>query len=459
MNKQIFPNALGQPQTLKILTLGFAIVNLLLALGGLGKVLNLLFPVSSLALGWLLYKHHSGYYIGFVWWLWFLSPLLRRLADFYGGSFTNPSPILLTPYLIVLISLGTLFDSILKKYRPSYLPFVFCFSSLLYGLLVGFIYNSPTAAIVSFLDWLAPPLFAFYILVNWRTYRANREITEKVFQFGLILMSVYGVYQYLFLPEWDRFWIVQSEMASSGTPEPMLLNIHSTMNDRGIFAAYMMASLLIVLQNNSFWGILSFPVGFLAMLLTTVRTMWVVLFLGILTLFISLRSSIQIRFIIMILIISLCSFPLVTLGPFADRAGERVESFSNLGEDDSFQSRTNIYADHSEFSLGSIVGYGMGGGTGDSGVLTTFLQLGFLGTGVYVLGIANIISTMFRGNLRTLDQFAHASRAIVLSLLTIIAIGNPLAGVTGFLTWAFLGYFLASKKYHENVVLLSSAIH
>ncbi|NBD17575.1 MAG: hypothetical protein GVY04_16000 [Cyanobacteria bacterium] len=186
--------------------------------GGAGTILNFAFPAGACAVGLLLYNRYPILYVGFVWWLWFLTPLVRRLADYTSGSFTNPSPILLSPYLVVFISIDTLWKHLPKSRREGTLPFVLIFSSLFYSLAIGLLRNPLQGAVIDFLDWGAPVLFCFYLFVNWRNYPRYRQNLQRVFFWGVLVMGVYGIIQYLILPEWERFWIIQQKIR--GTPPP-----------------------------------------------------------------------------------------------------------------------------------------------------------------------------------------------------------------------------------------------
>src|SRR3569833_3248376 len=69
-----------------------------------GTVLTLAFPVLAIATGLWLYFKSPARYVGFMWWLWFLSPEVRRLADWSKGSFTPTSLIQVAPLAVTMIS-------------------------------------------------------------------------------------------------------------------------------------------------------------------------------------------------------------------------------------------------------------------------------------------------------------------------------------------------------------------
>src|SRR5437868_925570 len=69
-----------------------------------GTVLTLAFPVLAIVTGLWLYFRSPARYVGFMWWLWFLSPEVRRLADWSKGSFTPTSLIQVAPLAVTMIS-------------------------------------------------------------------------------------------------------------------------------------------------------------------------------------------------------------------------------------------------------------------------------------------------------------------------------------------------------------------
>lgn len=49
------------------------------------NLLRIIFPVSSFVVGIFLYLRHPILYLGFTWWIWFITPLLARLIDYRVG--------------------------------------------------------------------------------------------------------------------------------------------------------------------------------------------------------------------------------------------------------------------------------------------------------------------------------------------------------------------------------------
>jgi len=62
----------------------------------------------------------------------------------------------------------------------------------------------------------------------------------RSFAWAAILASIYGWYQYLVIPPWDGFWLMESEMYGyMGLPYPTQMTVFSTMAERDPLASYL----------------------------------------------------------------------------------------------------------------------------------------------------------------------------------------------------------------------------
>src|SRR5690606_31985599 len=100
-------------------------------------------------------------YVKFVMWLWVLSPLVRRIADFQAG-WQNPSLVLLTPYLVTSLCAVHVAARLLltpHAVRPS-LPvgttaFALAVLGTVVGVPMGLLLRNPDA-VQETLNWLIP---------------------------------------------------------------------------------------------------------------------------------------------------------------------------------------------------------------------------------------------------------------------------------------------------------------
>jgi hypothetical protein len=308
---------------------------------------------------------------------------------------------------------------------------------------------------------LAPVLLGFHVFAQWRMYPDYRRNLTRVFVWGVLVMGSYGIIQFLFLPEWDKSWLIATELTSQGIPEALGVRVWSTMNSVEPFGAFMAAGLLVVLSASGSAQIPAIIVGFLAFLLTAMRAAWLAWLIGVLAQAKSLKSSLQIRLIAMFLALALLLVPLATMEPFSEMIAERVSTFSNLSEDGSIEARQNTYQEIAGQAITEFVGGGLGAANErvdrtdaasgiDSAILTMLLNLGWIGTSFYLGGLLLIVFTIFRNTTTNLDPFVAAAHAVVISAIVRIPVNDPISGVSGVILWLFLGVSMAARMYYQS---------
>lgn len=440
-----------EPQAAWMAILGLLLITALCLAAGLGRILNIIFPAGSFAVGLFLYLRFPLLYIGFTWWVFFLTPFVRRVADFRSG-FTDPSPMLLAPLLVATIAIITFYRNLPKAREQGSLPFALSAIGVFYGFLVGLINGSPVPAIVSLMTWVSPILFGFHLFVNWRDYPSYRENIQRTFLWGVLVTASYGVYQYLVAPEWDRFWLIQTKLYTSmGKPEPLGLRAWSTMNAPLQFSVVMLAGIILLLIGQGTLRIPGLAVGILSLLLTSVRTAWGGFIISLITLIGSLKGGFQIRLIAFILMLALCIVPLSTVEPFSQVIQSRVNSFSNVKDDQSAKDRADLYGRTLNLALSEVIGKGNGTLQPiDSGIIELLLTLGWMGAIPYIGGLLLSFYSLFQSSKSKSDPFASASRAIVVGFLPMLAGSNVIVGISGMVFWGFLGIGMAANKYHQH---------
>lgn len=438
-----------QPALAWVIILGFAFITFACVAAGAGRILNYVFPVGAFFIGLFLYFRAPLLYMGFGWWMWFIAPLVRRLADYRGAGFTNPSPILLAPYLVAFVAIITLYRHLPKLYSGG-APFIIALFGVVYGFLIGLINKAPQQAIIALLDWIAPLLTGLHLFVNWRNYPYYRQNLERTFVWGVLIMGGYGIIQFLIAPEWERFWLTNAEIVSAGIPEPLGMRVWATMNSPEPFAAVITAGLLLLFSDRSVLRVPASVVGYLALLLSLVRAAWLGWFTGLISLMGSLKPKLQMRLLITILLMSVAVVPLATIEPFAGAINARLETLSDVQNDGSAQVRQRTFVRLVDSALTSYVGEGIGGAGYDSTVLLLPLHLGWLGTIPYVGGMLALTFALFKSSEGKSDPFVGASRAIIASCI----IRFPVNGVTlessGVILWAFLGIGTAAIVYYRQ---------
>ena len=441
---------------------GFILLLVLCTAVRASSVLRLLFPIGSFLLGLFLFKQYPIHYVGFAWSLWLFTPFLARIADFQSAW--DPQRIMLvTPFLVCAISGVTLFKNIGRAVDIGATPFVLSLIGLAYGTLIGLSVASPMNVMRSLLDWLVPVMFGFHLFWNWKDYPKYSIAIRKIFTVGVLVTGIYGVFQYITAPEWDCQWLINSGMNTSlGNPEPFGLRVWSTMHAAGPFAIFLMAGLLLLLSDQSALKLPATVIGYLAFLLSLVRSSWGGWIIGFISIILSVNSKMRMKLISFVIVAAVCIIPLSQMEPFADTISGRVSSISNLDEDTSFNIRTedgggfilqalsnplgqglgNVWVTNSEGQLEQIVT--------DSGIADIFFTLGWLGGIPYILGTCMMMIQVMKSPNTVQDTFINASRSISLSLLVQLIFANILLGVGGLLIWTFLGISLAGDRYHQH---------
>jgi len=424
-------------------------------------LLRLIFPVIALLVAVFLYLRHSLLYIGFTWWIWFLSPLLTRLVDYRVG-WDPTRQMLIAPYLVVFVTIATFLKYLPSAVRKGGLPFILGFIGVFYAFLIGLVYNQPIPVIRGFLDWMSPILFAFHLFINWRDYPSYKQNIQRVFLWCVLLIGTYGIYQFVVAPEWDRFWLIESKLfTSSGNPVPFGMRVWSTLHSVGPFGAVMQTGLLLLFTSS---GPLIFPasaVGYLSFLLSQARTNWGGWLLGIIMIMGSVKAKIQMRLITIILVMSMCVIPLLTIEPIAKVVNSRLETFANLQEDGSFKDRSGSYDRNLGLALTNSFGNGLGNiwkvneKTGqievvviDSGILDMFFTLGWIGTIPYIGGLLLMLNSVSNYTEGRFDSFLSAARAIGISSCVQLIIYSGMLSIAGMIMWGFLAMAMAGHKYY-----------
>lgn len=433
---------------------------LFLALGFLahvGRLLILPFPVGSVAVGVFLYRRYPIFYVSFTWWIWFLGALVRRIIDYQSGHLTA-GPWILTPLLVTSISFATLVRHLPKSHKEGSLPLILCVGTVFYGFLIGLIQNEVSLTIImDFLSWLTPILFCFHLFVNWRDYPSYRQNIQRTFLWGVLVMGVYGIVQYVVAPDWDRFWLIESKAISFGTPEPFGIRVSSSVNSPQDFAAIMMAGLLLLFANQGVWRFPSAAAGYLSFLLSLARSAWLSWSAGLLMFITSVNARLQMRLIVSIMVAAVFVVPLVNVEPFSTIIHDRVESLFSVKNDFSYQERVRGYNAFVGQAIAEFIGKGMRPRIGsvnsfvigDNGLLLTLLTFGWFGTIPYFLGLVLLLFKLFQNSELRFDPIASVSRAISLGILAQISLTTIFTGGMGMVLWGFLGIALAAQKYYS----------
>ncbi|NJK56041.1 MAG: O-antigen ligase family protein [Pleurocapsa sp. SU_5_0] len=451
----------------------YTVVFLLLAVGW-GQLVILIYPLGSLAVSIFLYRRYPILYMGFTWWMWFLVGVIRRLIDYKCG-YVTPWPIDLAPLLVTSVCGFTLLRYLPITWKRDGLPFIICFVCVLYGSLVGII-QQPVIELerelIVLMRWLNPIFVGFHLFVNWRFYPQYRHNIQRVFLWGVIIMAGYGIVQFLLAPEWDKFFLYSYRDANGastwmGKPEPFGIRIWSTMSNTFTFAFNLVPGLILLLISKSKLRVPASILGYLALLLSQSRTGWYSWVIMMVLFIFTVKASNQIRLLVIILMIAAVVIPLANIEPFSEIIQSRIETFSDLESDASFNGRIAQFSQSINYALSQFFGYGLVDAgrapagifsSNDNGYLVILVSLGWLAAIPYTGAIILLLSKLFFNPKNYSDMFAIASRIIALGSLIRMFTSNVTSGDYALPIWAFLGMGLASYKYylHQNTIFSAS---
>ncbi|MEI6428227.1 MAG: hypothetical protein WCO45_07535 [Pseudanabaena sp. ELA607] len=429
------------------------IVIFLLTIGSIGsKVLAIVYPLGAFLVAWLLYFRYPATYFGFLWFLFFLTPFIRRVADWRANAFSDPSPILLAPYVVAIISIHTIIKYFPKAKKLGALPWALALSSVGYGYLIGLMHNAPVSTTVSLLQWSTPIMCGMHLFLDWRNYPNYRKSFQNTFTVGTLIMGAYGIFQYIVAPEWDKFWLINapSMSSSAGSPEPFGIRVWSTMNSPGPFANSLMVGLLVLFSMRGNLVLPAALTGYLSFLLCLVRSCWISWFLGVIVTGASLSPKQQMRLFAIILGLVVLVVPLASIEPFSKVIGKRVSTMGNLQEDGSAKERQALYTKKFNPAFESIMGTGIGGQAYDSAFLMFLFQLGWVGSLPYLGSLILLICVLVQDPSSYSDTFVGICRAVALGGFLLLAAYAAMLESSGMILWNFLSLGLAGGQYIKH---------
>ncbi|MGF7136542.1 hypothetical protein P3T40_008054 [Paraburkholderia sp. EB58] len=440
----------------------FAGFTLLLIASHQGRVLELFFPAGALAVASLLYKRSPAHYLSFVYWLYFLTPEVRRLSDYFNGTFNERSLIMLAPVMAAALcsmNLLTHFPVLLQRRA---IPLTLIMLGILYGYVIGMVGTGIAAATFELISWLFPVLIGFHVLVNWRQYPDYYRTMLKTFIFGGLVIASYGVVQYVNPPAWDAFWLLHSGMKSEGVPLPFSMRVASTMNSSGPFASTMMVCLLMNRAARNKVSLLVSVVAVPAFIGTMVRAAFGGLLVGLLYLFIMAENRSRLRLAGGLAAIVLLCSPVAMVDNISQQATTRLATITQLKTDNSYQARAEIYQYFLSEMTTNIAGRGLGAvGLGsklsddsdhvvdfDSGLMEVPYVLGWPGTLLYVGGLLMLVYRTLVANMSNKpDGFALANAAGAFGILSMMVFAHTLLGASGMFFFVGMLLPLAERRY------------
>jgi hypothetical protein len=426
--------------------------------GGKAQLLRVALPAMAMLVAVVLHASRPILYVQYTLWVWFLTPLLRRIVD-WRFEYTEPNFVLLAPFLVSGVAGLTLLRPGTRPNVRVPVAFVLCGCAIVYGFIVGMVVHPSGETVYGLVNWLCPLLFGLHLYLNWHRYSEYRAAVTRTFLWGVLILGVYGIYQFFLPPAWDTYWLenanYQAVNPSFGQPEALAIRVWSTLNAPGPFANVMMVGLLLLFITRSPLKLPGAVAGFFSFLLSGVRAAWLSWIIGFVFILKNVNPRVVARVFLSVILLLICLLPLIADPRVSSVIGDRVKTFTDLGRDESFSSRLDMYRTLAIEAIENPFGHGLSNMTMtrqgipiDSGFLAAFFSLGWLGTLLFAIGTASLFLGRPR-NLEKGDEFAGAARAIMIAMVAQLVSGNIFTGINGAVFWVFVGLNLCTSHRYK----------
>ena len=317
---------------------------------------------------------------------------------------------------------------------------------LLYGWALSAFQNNLLDASIDFSKSLVPMFYAMYLLEAGERSKDILQGAARAFLFVSPIIGVYGVLQYLNPPEWDRYWMIYSQMKSIGTPEPRQVRVFSTMNSPVSFAMFATCGLLLFgfCRRGLLPVLLAIPLC-MALLLTAVRTAWIAGAIGLFYCF--FFNATRSRAVLLTLSLLGAGAALVLMTPIGDAVAVRLASLgSNPSDDGSGHARLQEYI----HVYSSMDHYLFGNGFGnkvrdvklmnnDGQFIASAVAMGIFIGNIHVIAVIWAAMQGLIGVRPGEKPVRLVAAAVVLGYLCVLPLLFVTGGEIAFLFWMFVG--------------------
>ncbi len=432
------------------------LVTAILGLAG-QSVARPIFIAGCALVAWDALRFGAGTNFAVCFILFCLAPFLRRLVDVNAGyeasglMISGPLLAILVPapWLLMRLTGGRAVDAALR-------PFFIVCACAFYGTVLTIVGGDLTQAASGAVKWLGPPIYGM-----WLYGEAKREdrLIETVAMVSMVLvpaMGLYGFWQYIDPPVWDRFWMTFTVIASIGQPEPFMVRVFSTMNAPAGYATFTAAGLLLVgFRKTRLWAVLAAAPSVLGLMLSMYRTAWIGLAIGVIVgLF---HQETWRRAAILLIAVPVLGAGAIAFTPAGEALQERLQTFGSVTEDSSGLERLSEYADLLNADSGTLVGHGFGTvdvmQAGAKALDGQFIVSWF--TFGLIAGIVGTVAVIWAGlqgarsAWRTGSLSGMTTAAVLLCLLVQLPLATISSSEIGFLFWSFAAIGAAARSAPE----------
>jgi putative inorganic carbon (HCO3(-)) transporter len=415
----------------------------------------------------LLAAKGSSLLVDYAIFLYVINREVRRIVDWFQGSFNPFSPIVLIPLIATGLLLVPFFSRFGSLHVTAKKIFILFFLAIGYGTFVGLARNG-IAAVYAASEFLSPiALMGFSATAPVGQWTADRWMKSA----GWISVGacLYGWFQYLTVPPWDAYWVQRVGFVGYlGQLAPTEMTVFSTFAERGPCASFLSLALIPIIVSRRWRLFLGWPEALLILstiVLTLVRTGLILVGVSILIHPLLNRGRAALGIVVFVAVIALAGFVGLNRMPNADRINRRLSTLGNIKEDGSFQGRVGIADGGLKLAISNPVGYGIGssglggrlntgsvsdsgGLIGDNGYLEVLSSLGLPGGLLLAAGFVLVwrhLSTCCRFGL--VDDYIGLSRTFLVVFLIGMLAGNFFSGLS--VMWVAFGQALSPRMLEK----------
>jgi hypothetical protein len=316
------------------------------------------------------------------------------------------------------------------------------------------------AATYEGMRWLLPiALCAFIIEPRPEANDVRRNIMLTL---GLLLpiLTIYGIYQYLYAPLWDVLWLSNVDNPTFGEGEAYKIRVWSMMNSPGSVAVFTTMG-MILLAGESMLGLAIATSALPLLALTLIRSAWVELAAGVAIICWKAPPARRLTLVAGLAVIAISAAAVLAnpaLPPdIRNLVEDRFATFTDLKTDTSAYDRLRVYQSFFDRLSASPWGEGFGANAStvtrrdtresltsiDSGILEAYLIYGVPAGTIYFLALFAITRAAWTSLTRLPPQFSGVGGVIFATLAT-LPLGSDQIGESGVLFWVALGLALAN---------------
>lgn len=446
------------------LLIGFISAKLSSTISLQGSILaGILFPAIMLAL------LRPKLLVSYTLLIWAVAPELRRISDWSEGVYQSVSLLSLAPLLTGAALIIPVLKEIHRIQKFSSRIMMLFAAALFYGAVIGLVKNG-IGSIYDLANYVVPLLLLpYFAVIRFKP----KDIDRLLYAYAniAVLVSIYGIVQYLVVPPWDAFWMNNVDMLSIGTPYPLEIRVFSTLNSPGPAATFLVFALVPMILEKRWQGTLRW-VGVvlvvICLLTTLVRSAWLVLLVMLLMYIGSSPSKGKWKTLIQLAFVASLLFWIVPKLPGAEGLVGRIETLSSVKEDQSYNDRLSLWKNMVPMVANNPIGQGIGSvgqgtklgnggelgeyGNMDNGVIALLLTFGVLGS-LFFFGALGVTVKQIFARVTTKDNlqpYARLALAAWTGAVVSLVSDNGFPGLKGYLIWMLIGLGLSAREVIEK---------